>query len=439
MRFEGGPRDRELNEALRYNSVTDTAVAEVGLRLGDRFVMTVVVPTAMATLAGQPIDFDRDVPDAAEVQNVVAWTQKVPGLLGIDDPGRRLDGVRGSMRDKGVYSDGDRARDQQPSRAGHSAYRLAQFVDADDGLVGNAEQYASTYALVARNVLGVPARVVMGFRTENRVGGSVTVTGDDVDAWVEVPVVDVGWVALRPTPERTDTALKQQSKTPPKPDYDTQTPTPPPLVEPNFDIPATSKSGRADQPDDEETAEEADDEESADGPIIGISPWVVVAGVAIGTPIVLFIVFAGSIVALKAWRRRRRKLRGAHDVRIANGWLEVVDGGIDMGRPVPPTATRREAAAAVGPATVSLARRADEAVFGPVALNDLDVESYWAELESTLKNMKSELRIGDRIRTALNVSTLRRRRTAPPADEPKSARPSLEGLQKLERRARRNR
>ena len=412
LRFEGGPRDRELNEALRYNSSTDTAVVEVGLREGDRFVMTVVVPTAMAAVAGKQVEFTRDVPDAVVVQDVVAWTQKVPGLLGNDDPGRRLDAVSSFMREKGVYSDGDRARDQQPARAGHSAYRLAEFVDSKGGLVGNAEQYASTYALVARNVLDLPARVVMGFRTENRVGSTVTVTGDDVDAWVEVPIVGVGWVALRPTPDRTDTALKQQSTTPPKPDYDTQTPAPPPLIEPNFDIPATSKSGLADEIDEQDTAEEADDDVSSGGAAIEVSPWVVVTGVAIGGPIALFILFAVSVVGLKAWRRRRRKRKGAYDTRIANGWLEVVDGGIDMGRPVPPSATRREAAAAVGPATVWLARRADEAVFGPVELSDADVEMYWAELESTLKAMRSELRIGDRIRTALNVSTLRRRRTS---------------------------
>jgi hypothetical protein len=186
------------------------------------------------------------------------------------------------------------------------------------------------------------------------------------------------------------------------------------LVEPNFDIPATSKSDRADQAKDEATAKETDDDKSGDGPAIGVSPWVVAAGVAIGTPVVLFLVFAVAVVALKAWRRRRRKRQGAHDVRIANGWLEVVDGGIDMGRPVPPTATRREAAVFVGAATVSLARRADEAVFGPVQLSDADVDAYWAELESTLKGLRSELRLGERIRTSLNVSTLRRRPRARP-------------------------
>lgn len=409
LEFEGGPRDRELNEAFRYNRVTDTAVVEIGLREGDRYVMTVRLPPPAGAVATQTIAFEQPVGDTAEIENLTTWAQKLPGVLDIGDVPRRVDVIAEFMQQNGAYSDGDQERGQEPSRAGHSAVRLAEFVDADRGLVGNAEQYASTFALVLRSVLQVPSRVVMGFRSENREGDVVTVTGDDVEAWVEIPIEGVGWMPVLPTPERTETALKQKSQTPPQPDYDTQTPEPPPLVEPDFDEPATSRSGLADeaQPEEPEVAEE----EAPEEPLISVSPWVAVTVAVLATPVVLFLLFAAVVVFVKARRRRRRRTRGRTDERIANGWSEVIDRGIDMGRPVPETATRREAALAVGPQTVPLAHRADEAVFGPVDPTDAEVEAYWAELEQALKGMRSELTIGDRVRAALNVSTIKRRRT----------------------------
>lgn len=427
LEFRGGPRDRELNDSFRYNAVTDTAVTEIGLRAGDRYVMTVVVPPAPSAMEGRPIDFEREVPEPAEVQNVSAWTEKLPGLLAIDDPGKRLDSMLSFMREKGIYSDGDQSRGQVPARAGHSAFRLAQFVDAKRGLAGNAEQYASTFALVTQSTLGIPARVVMGFRTEDRVGDVVTVTGDDVEAWVEVPVMDVGWVPMLPTPERTDIALKQQSQTPPQPDYDTQSPEQPPLVEPDFDVPATSRSGLADEID-EEQEEESSEEETSDTSVVAVSGWAMVGIVAVVSPVMTFLVVVSLIVSIKAIRRRRRKRRGRPDERIANGWREVLDTGIDMGRPVPPTATRKEAAAAVGPMTVALAQRADMAIFSGADLSDADVQAYWADLESTLATMKSELSFADRVRAMVSLTTLRGRK-----DE-RNVRPPETGTKRRARR-----
>jgi hypothetical protein len=337
------------------------------------------------------------------VENVSAWTEKLPGLLDIDDPGARLDAVQTFMRDTGTYTDGDQARGQVPARAGHSAVRLAQFVDATRGLAGNAEQYASTFALVAQSRLGIPARVVMGFRTDDRSGDVITVTGDDVEAWVEVPVTGVGWLPMFPTPDRADIALKQQSQTPPQPDYDTQSPEPPPLVDPDFDTPATSRSNLADQ-------EDKDDDDTVDDDSgFSISVWAVVGFVAVMSPLLLFLLMLGVVLGIKAIRRRRRRRRGRPDERIANGWREVLDTGIDMGRPVPPTGTRREAATAVGPSTMVLAQRADMAIFGGGTLSDDDVEVYWADLESTLTEMKRDLPVIDRLRASLSLATLRRR------------------------------
>lgn len=72
---------------------------------------------------------------------------------------------------------------------------------------GTPEQYATLCALLARE-LGVPARVVSGFRITTADGGhllgagSHTVTTADAYTWVEIPVRGAGWVVLDPAPSR---------------------------------------------------------------------------------------------------------------------------------------------------------------------------------------------------------------------------------------------
>ena len=72
-------------------------------------------------------------------------------------------------------------------------------------MVGDSEQYASAMALMARS-LGLPSRVVLGFvpkdgdgdptesRTERTADGQTTVTftGNDICAWVEILLEDYG-------------------------------------------------------------------------------------------------------------------------------------------------------------------------------------------------------------------------------------------------------
>ena len=103
------------------------------------------------------------------------------------------------------------ASDAVPSRAGHGADRMIELLERPQ-MIGDEEQYASAFALMARS-LGYPARVVMGFAPEvAEGGGSVTVTGDDVTAWVEVAFDGVGWVPFDPTPDETDIPQDQMPK-----------------------------------------------------------------------------------------------------------------------------------------------------------------------------------------------------------------------------------
>ncbi|SOD71870.1 transglutaminase superfamily protein [Jatrophihabitans sp. GAS493] len=68
---------------------------------------------------------------------------------------------------------------------------------------GTPEQFATIFALVARQ-LGVPARVVTGFRVQPRgsdvPAGTYSVTATQATTWVEVPVQGVGWVPVDTVP-----------------------------------------------------------------------------------------------------------------------------------------------------------------------------------------------------------------------------------------------
>ncbi len=412
---EGGPaRDRELATSFRYNRATDTAATPVRLRAGDRYVMKVRLPHLLDDISGHQVMVD--VTPIGQARSVSEITQAIgtPDLLLISDTAERLDRVRDLMVATGAYSDGDIAAGHIRAKAGHSAYRLVEFAGRfpREPFIGNAEQYAAAYALLFRDLDHLPTRVVMGFRpTEPSLDAPVDVVQTDIDAWVEVPVDGLGWVAIHPTPPRDQIASATTSPQQPEPDYRTQNPPPPPLVDPEFEQPATA-SGDA-KPLDEEPEVNEDRDEGGDpgqNPIASaISSRYVVTGAIVLSPFLAMLAGGLTVIAVKTWRRRRRRSRGAAHQRIANGWLEVTDLATDLGRAVPPTTTRREAAAFVGSgAATALAERTDATVWGGSALSDAEVEAYWAELTATLGAMRAELGRWARLRAAMSPRSLRR-------------------------------
>jgi transglutaminase-like putative cysteine protease len=76
---------------------------------------------------------------------------------------------------------------------------LVEFVTVSKA--GYCQHYAGAMAVMLR-LLGVPARVAVGFTSGRRVGGVWHVTDHDAHAWVEVWFPGVGWVAFDPTPGR---------------------------------------------------------------------------------------------------------------------------------------------------------------------------------------------------------------------------------------------
>ncbi len=220
--------------------------------------------------------------------------------------------------------------------SGHAYPNLAFFLFGpreQGGQVGTSEQFAASFALLAR-LTGLPSRVAVGFDAP-AVGGPVT--GGDAIAWPEVLFYGLGWVAFDPMPKSKDPRPVEEDFTP-KP---TKPPTPPSEAPTPTNTPAESGAPTvlAAPP--------------GDGP-----PAVLVAGGASGSVLLVLVAAAGTVVALRRSLRRRRLEEGTPDERISGAWAEFTDALRLAGRPVPAHLAATEAAAfAVAPPPEPVAGR----------------------------------------------------------------------------------
>jgi protein-glutamine gamma-glutamyltransferase len=95
-------------------------------------------------------------------------------------------------------SEGGFRYDEQPPPSGDLP-PLVHFVMSSRA--GYCQHYAGAMAVMLR-LLGVPARVAVGFTSGTQVGGVWRVTDHNAHAWVEVWFPRHGWVAFDPTPGR---------------------------------------------------------------------------------------------------------------------------------------------------------------------------------------------------------------------------------------------
>ncbi|WP_154792660.1 transglutaminase-like domain-containing protein [Occultella kanbiaonis] len=253
--------------------------------------------------------------------------------------------------------------------SGSSYGRIQEFLflpAADGGQVGTSEQFAASFAVLAR-AAGLPTRLMIGFDLTDAVAGadgSVTVTGDDARMWAEVYFARAGWVALDPSPATsTDTGDLPE----------------PPAGDDQPDQPE-DVGAEDDQDADVNVAEPGDD---ADGQT-GMN---VVTGLTLLAGLALLGVFAVAGLAIaRAVRRRRWRAAGA-----VGAWAQVLDAAVLAGRPVPSSSAAPDAARALADATgtgrsapdrtpgrpasaapegrgttaLMLAERAERAAFGP--------------------------------------------------------------------------
>jgi transglutaminase-like putative cysteine protease len=384
---------REEREGLRYNASTGGAVLLSGLTEGD---------VVRSTAEVQQVDYDdadlEDVPvarvDLAPVSNVpdIVAAKAVEFAGDAESPIERLRAIELTLQSTGYFSRGT-ASDSVPSVAGHGADRMTDLFTAPV-MVGDEEQYASAFALMARS-LGYPARVVMGFAPEVRDGeNSVAVTGHDVTAWVEVAFDGIGWIPFSPTPDQTDVPQDQNPK---------------PKTEPQPQVRQPPRSSS--EQDGLVTAVEIDDGDSdEDGG--GLPGWLVPAALAVLIPSALVFGPVLAIGALKAARVRRRRLVPEPHEAVRGAWDELVDRFSELGLSVPSNATRQRVARAftrqvdVG-GLVPAAARADAAVFGDAAVPDMVVATAWDDTETLVRIARESVSRRARLLSRYRLSSAR--------------------------------
>jgi len=396
LQFTSGSAEND-GDNLRYNNSTGTAVLTSGLSKGDSYTLDaigqrVITPadlekSATAQLALPPV---AGTPDLA--------TSKAQEFAGsATTPMAQLTAIQLALTENGFLSHG-RASDAVPSRAGHGADRITELFSRLQ-MIGDQEQYASAFALMARSY-GYPARVVMGFAPE--VTGDETeiaVTGDDVTAWVEVAFDEVGWVAFNPTPEETDIPQAQV----PKPQSEPQ--------------PQVRQPPRSDNDDEDLLTpvelEESDEDDNGD-PFV-LPAWVWAVGLSLLIPALIIFIPLLIIGAIKARRARKRREAERGPDRVAGAWQELLDQYSELGYDVPRRSTRLMIAdrleAQLEEQSVrlrSLAAAADEAVFDGQDVDDERSEKVWTEALAAVAVARAAVTRGRRI-----LSRYRIRRRGP--------------------------
>jgi hypothetical protein len=237
---------------------------------------------------------------------------------------------------------------------------------------------------------------------------SVTVTGSDVTAWVEVAFEGVGWLPFFPTPDQTDVPQDQ-------------TPKPKSIPQPQVRQPPRTDN----QSDNLLTAVEIDDTKKDDEDKAFVLPgWVWLVGGVVGIPLILIGGPLSVIAALKARRRRRRRNRGSGDVRVAGAWEELADGYSELGFDVRSGTTRTLAAGhleaqcaeqglGAGDALglVPFATAVDRAVFNGEAVGDDVVERAWQDSRESLARVRGAAGRARRLISRFRIRSAQNRRS----------------------------
>jgi hypothetical protein len=238
--------------------------------------------------------------------------------------------------------------------------------------IGDAEQFAATFAVLAR-IEDLASRVVVGYRLPLTVrpNQSIDIYPRDVHVWAEVNLNGVGWVPFDPTntTPRTPPPPKVKPIRQPVTPSTVPFPTPPPPhkganpeIRPSHPLPAW---------------------------LVGL---IALAVAVFGIPVV--------IIALKRLRRYLRHRQGAPATRVVAAWLEIRDDLRARKLPIGRSTTPQEAAGLcrdTGRAEVAdqldvLRDLVDASLYGLEDPGPQDAEEGWLiadEVEEQLRRSES--------------------------------------------------
>nr|WP_246497434.1 transglutaminase domain-containing protein [Sphaerisporangium rubeum] len=308
----------------------------------------------------------------------------VPGtdraVAAVADEARGIAGDRhdlAALRRLAGHFAGGRFRSESGPQApgGHGIFQIRRLLETR---AGTAEQYASAFAAMARS-LGYDVRVVVGFTLGRpAAGGGRTVTGQQIDAWVEVRFAESGWVPFHPAPTRDgetperETAEESESEPSAASDKDAD--------------PSTPGQGR-----------------KATGPAGTSSP-----AVPLTLMVAVLLALLACVPLLKpALRVRRRRARDPVR-RVTGAWRDTMERLADAGLRVPASATTGEARtrASAGFPTLTeplgaLAGIVDHTMYGPAPAGPADADRAWELADTVRDRLRRTLPRGRRLSAAL--------------------------------------
>jgi transglutaminase-like putative cysteine protease len=214
-------------------------------------------------------------------------------VKGADEPMRQAYRLQSYLRANARYD--------VTAPPGHSLKGLEFFLQTTHR--GTSEQFASTFALMART-LGLPSRVVVGFRPGQASGGIYHVKSGHVMAWAEIKFEGLGWRPFYPTPGRSGA----------KDDHDVVSA----AIEESEKLEGEfTRGGGAGRPKNAQPQGTGEGREEQGGP----SAWVIAAAAGGG----LVAAYAGAVLILPWWRRRSRRKGREPGQRVLGAWRQACD------------------------------------------------------------------------------------------------------------------
>lgn len=306
-----------------------------------------------------------------------------------------------------------------PSEQGGTS--LAEVINAVTvNQAATPEQFATFFAMVAR-YLGVPARVVTGFRLPGAGSGSSSpirpgryeITNREAWTWAEIPVAGLGWVVADPTPSATSAGAAPPAER-------VQAAGIPPKTHHANAVPRNELGGHAVAPRAHvRTAVRTRP-----------SPWLLLLGV-VAALLVGLAAFGPGLSALRRVLRRRARRRGAPAEQVAGAWLELLDTFDRAGLAVAASATSSEVTALAGQgfgpeitdSVHELGVLADRAVCSVKhAPGPEEARDAWAAQRVVHRYVRSSLSAGQRARSLLFVGRAPARPASRKSRDPSSER-----------------
>lgn len=392
----GGLEAVDLPEQLRdrfyYNKELDSAVLAGGAPAGMEYSVDAVALVPALRSGVDSLDpaspEQRDVPTVPQTLIDTVRARWIKAAT----PGERLQ-IALSFLQAGYVSHSGSG--EVFSRSGHSVQRL-DLLAQDEPMVGDAEQYAVAFDLLARE-LGFPSRVVAGFVDAD---GDGTLKGAELTAWVEVKDAQRGWVSIDPNP-RPREADKDEAST------QNSIALPRSVLPPEVSAPQDGPVAHSN-----ETPQAPRASQSELARVLGAIWWWTWR---IGLSLALLSSPLWLVLVLEAWRRAVRRRTDRRRLSVAGGWAEARDAAIDAGFVQAAAQTRQEFARSTGNSTMTaLATRADELSFSPVPASAQDVSGFWREVGRVHRSLLRGRPLRDRLRARFSWRSLTRRRRRDP-------------------------